>query len=132
MNPVKKPGVPKPPVPPDIIKAMRKQSKDKKPKENKPLVELRNGLAIQVINPENEEGFLWHSRLSPQGIIQVNAMNTDFTEAERRGQTILFRYILLLLQKELTCASLAPMDNKIFNQSFEKTFLNFWKSSLLE
>ena len=120
------------PLPPDTFKQERKKSREKRPKTKKPVIELRDGLAIQVVNPEAEEGFAWHSRLTLQGIIQLNAMNNEFTESERRGQSILHRYMFLLVQKELTCASMTPHEAHVFNNGFEKTFLNFWKASLLE
>lgn len=122
----------KQPLPPDAFKKQRKKTEtgDKPPK--RPVVQLRDGLAIDLVNPEAEEGFSWHSRLTPQGIIQINAMHDEFGQAERRGHTVLFRYMSILVQKELTCAAMVPYEGQIFNSGFEKTFLSFWKASLLE
>ncbi len=121
------------PLPKDILKQQRKKTREGTPPVKKPMVKLRGeGLAIQIVNPEAEEGFLWHSRLTTRGVIQLNAMNNEFTEAERRGKTVLHRYMSLLVQKELTCASLTPHESEIFNNGFEKTFLTFWKASLSE
>lgn len=128
----------KKPLPPNALKVQRVQSseedkdKDKAKKPSKPVLELRDGLAIHIVNPENFEGFAWHSRMTSDGIIQMNAMNNLFTEAERRGQSVLTRYMLLLVQKELTCASLIPQEAVAFNNAFEKTFLTYWKASLTE
>ncbi|MDP4001818.1 MAG: ATP-binding protein [bacterium] len=122
----------KQPLSPDAFKKQRKKTEtgDKPPK--RPVVQLRDGLAIDLVNPEAEEGFSWHSRLTPQGIIQINAMHDEFGQAERRGHTVLFRYMTILVQKELTCAAMIPYEGQIFNSGFEKTFLSFWKASLLE
>lgn len=119
-------------LPPDAFKQQRKKTLENKPKTKRPILDVRDGLAIQVVNPEADEGFAWHSRLTEKGIIQLNAMNNEFTEAERRGQTVLHRYMFLLVQKELTCASMTPHEAHIFNSGFEKTFLSFWKASLFE
>lgn len=119
-------------MPPNVLKVQRKKSTEGGAQPKKPLLELRDGLAIHVVNPEADESFNWHSRLTPQGIIQINAMNNTFSEAERRGQTVLHRYMLVLVEKELTCASMPPPEARVFDQGFEKTFLNFWKASILE
>lgn len=124
---------PKKPLPKDALKQQRKKTREGTPPVKKPMVRLRgDGLAIQIINPEAEEGFSWHSRLTPRGAIQINAMHNDFGEAERRGRAVMDRYMSLLVYKEMTCASLTPHESAAFNSGFEKTFLSFWKSSLTE
>ena len=78
---VLKPRLPKPTLERGALKKQRVKSKDgglEKPKRT--LFQLRNGLTIQLIVPEAEEGFAWHSRLS-NGAIQVNSSNSNFLEA---------------------------------------------------
>lgn len=124
---------PQQPLPPDAFKRQRRKSKDKTPKPQKPVVELRDGLAIQIVNPAADDELIWqHSRLAPQGVIQINGMHGDFTEAYKRGQSVCHRYMFLLVQKELTYASLSPHEGHVFNQAFEKIFLPFCKASLFE
>lgn len=124
---------PRQPLPPDAFKRQRRKSKDKTPKPRKPVVELRDGLAIQIINPAADDELMYqHSRLTSRGVIQINGMHNDFTEAYKRGQSVCHRYMFLLVQKELTCASLSTHEGHVFRQAFEKTFLPFYKASLFE
>jgi len=118
---------------PDALKKQREVSRsgEKKPR-NKPVAETRDGLGVQFVNPEAEEGFLWHSRLSKGGIIQINSMHRDFSEAELRGNTVTSRYVFLLMHKELTCASLNPHEAQVFGNAFERTFLEYARVSLFE
>lgn len=119
---------------PDAFKREREERKGPRPsKPRKPIVELRDGLALQIVNPAADNELIYkRSRLTPQGVIQINGLHDDFTEAERRGQTICRRYMSLLFQKELTCASLIGAEANLFGQVFEKTFFPFLKASLLE
>jgi hypothetical protein len=96
----------------------------------KPQVELTDGLAIQLVHPDPDEPFNWRSRTTSEGVIQVNVVSNEFLEAERRGASELERFELLLLQKELTCASLPPLEARNFDRGFEGTFLHLWRSSL--
>jgi hypothetical protein len=133
--PTRKKPEPKPPLPPDAFKKQREQSKatggTAKKKREPQIRDLGEGLSLTFASPDaNEDGFLWHSRLSEEGLIQINNSNTEFLEAEKRGQTKLSEYLSVLLQKELTCASLNPLDARTFGNAFEKNFMVFWRVSL--
>lgn len=118
---------------PDALKKQREYSRsnEKKPRR-KPVAEARDGLGVQFVNPEAEEGFLWHSRLSKNGVIQINSMHRDFSEAELRGNTVTSRYVFLLMHKELTCASLGPQESLVFHNAFERTFMEYARVSLFD
>lgn len=119
------------PIPPDALRKQREKSeRGEKKAPKKRHLEVSAGLSIQLHSPDAEEGFNWHSRIAPPGMIQLNVANSDFYEAERRGSSILQRYMLLLVQKELTCQSLPPHDAEVFDKSFEKTYLSYWKASI--
>lgn len=122
------------PLDPDAFKREREKRKGPRPpKPQKPIVELRDGLDLKIVNPAADDELIYRrSRLMPQGVIQINGRHDDFTEAERRGQTICRRYVSLLIQKEFTCASLAGAEANLFGQIFEKTFFPFFKASLME
>jgi hypothetical protein len=124
------------PLPGDTFKRQRAKSQAAKaagvkPKREPRILEIGDGLGLQIISPDaNEEGFSWHSRISPNGLIQINAENDEFLTAERRGQTKLYDYMSLLLCKELSVASLNPIDARSFGNAFEKSFMNFWRAPL--
>lgn len=100
-------------------------SKKKEPR----VMVLDEGLGLQMVYPDADEGFAWHSR-TYTGLIQINTANNDFLDAERRGQTKLSEYMFLLLKKELTCSSLPPINAQIFGDAFEKSFMPLWRASL--
>ena len=128
---VKKPRVP---LPPHTLRKQREETRRRKPedKPRKRVLDVVSGMTIQYVNPDPNEGFSWHSRIASPGVIQVNDQNNEFTAAERAGRTVLERYLTLLVQKELTCASLPPPEANAFDQGFEKLFLSFWRASLIE
>ena len=133
-KPKKKAEAPQPkPLEPNAFTKQRKKSAATggAPKKREPrVVVLDDGLGLEMYYPDaNEEGMLWHSRTT-DGVIQINAANSEFLEAERRGQTKLSDYMFLMLNKELACASLNPTDAKTFGTAFEKSFMNFWRASL--
>ncbi len=121
---------------PDALKKQRAKSQKVKkdgerPKTQRPPVRASVGrLQVVLVPPKADESFAWHSRFVDPGYIQVNILNEKFSDAERRGETVLRKYVRLLVHKELTCASLAPHDSQVFSNGFERTFLSYWKSSL--
>src|SRR3989344_3662848 len=82
-----------------------------------------NSLEIVYVVPDEESGMNWYSRRVQGATIEINVQNSYFGHIERMGMTKLREYVLLLVQKELTCASLEPTVAKIFNDRFEDTFL---------
>jgi|TARA_B100002003_G_C14140243_1_gene548313 hypothetical protein len=123
------------PLDPNALERQRDKSRAIKagvvtPKRKKTIVETTEGLAIQLIHPDAEDGFNWRSRTTTKGVIQINIVSSEFLETERRGQTELSRLMLLLVQKELTCASLPIGECEAFDRAFEGTFLSLWRSSL--
>lgn len=128
----------RPPLPPDALKKQKGESEQKKRtsgattgKPKGKVIDFSEGLGIQFIHPDPEtDGFIWHSRTSNNGVIQINIVNNEFLEAEKRGQTVVSRYLMTLLHKELTCASLAPVDAQSFDAGFELMMEHFWRSSL--
>lgn len=128
----KKSETPKPePLPKDAFKKQRAKSAATGGTQKKPtprILVLDNGLGLNMVYPDAAEGFSWHSR-TESGVIEINAANNEFLDAERRGQTKLSEYMFLLLQKELTCASLNPMDAQSFGRGFESSFMTFWRAS---
>lgn len=125
------------PLPPGALKEQKVRSEQKKrvPKlettaPKRKVVDFSEGLGIQFVEPDMEtDGFLWHSR-TKDGVVQINIVNNTFLEVERRGQTIMGRYFMALLHKELTCASLAPVEAQSFDSGFELMMEHFWCSSL--
>jgi len=129
----------KKPLDPDILREKKKESEEKRrtgtasvEKGSKAeIVEIVEGLGMHFVYPDPEtDGFKWHSRISPQRILQINIANTDFLEAEKRGRTFLERYLTLLLQKEMTCVSLGDYDSQTFDVGFELMLDQFWGLSL--
>lgn len=133
------PVTPRQPLAPDALKEQREKSRkvkaERKPSERKierRVVEVKEGLSIQLVVPDpNEEGFKWNSRIM-SGVVQINVVSDIFLQAERRGATVLDRYMSLLVHKELTCASLPQHDAEVFDRGFEKKFLDFCRASFLE
>jgi hypothetical protein len=151
-EPVEKPSgtkkaesaTPVPPRPPRVLppNAFKKQKEETQkvraakatgtvtPAVKKPKVELVDGLSIQLVDPDPSDSLNWRSRTTPEGVIQVNVVSTEFREAERRGSSELERFELMLLQKELTCAGVSPREAQDFDRIFEGTFLTLWRASL--
>jgi hypothetical protein len=132
---------PRPPrvLPPNAFKVQKEATQNaraakaegsSRPIAKKPKVELVDGLSIQLVDPDPSDQLNWRSRTTPEGVIQVNVVSPEFLEAERRGATELERFELMLLQKELTCAGVSPMEAQAFDRIFEGTFLTLWRSSL--
>lgn len=128
------------PLPPDALRKQKGESEQKKRtpsgttanKQKEKVVDFSEGLGIQFVHPDPEtDGFLWHSRTSKTGVIQINVVNNQFLEAERRGQNIVRDYLMRLLHKELICASLPPADSASFDAGYEMMMEHFWRSSLL-
>lgn len=124
-------------VPKTLLKDQRRKAEKeagsaKPPEEKKKskTVVPQPGIGLQFILPGVEEEFGWHSRLSPEGIIQINAGNTDFRKAEMLGVSKLDDYVLTLVLKEFTCASTGPVEARIFNDEFERVFMKFWRVKL--
>jgi hypothetical protein len=125
-------------IPKTLLSQQRKEANEKakspksaSPKREEPkTVESRAGIALQFVLPRGEEEFNWHSRLTPEGVIQINAGNTDFRKAEMLGITKLDDYVFILVLKEFTCASIGPIEGKTFNDAFERFFMKFWRVNL--
>jgi hypothetical protein len=130
--------LPRPPIPRTILQDQIREIKEEKTKPAGPREERKEpktikpkaGISLQFVLPGGEEEFNWRSRLSPEGIIQINAGNTDFRRAEMLGVNKLDDYVLLLVLKEFTCASTGPVEAKIFSDGFEGIFMKFWKVKL--
>lgn len=94
------------------------------------VVEFADGLGIVFFYPnEEEDGFLWHSRIEG-GVIQVNVANPVFLEVEKRGQQAVAKYITHLLHIDLTAASLNPMNSAAFKAGSEQMLSNYYLSTL--
>ncbi|MFA7216692.1 MAG: ATP-binding protein [Candidatus Paceibacterota bacterium] len=125
----------RPNLAPDALKEQKKESERNRlsggtGKQKTKIVDFSEGLGIQFIHPDPEtDRFRWHSRTSKEGVIQVNVVNNEFLEAEKRGQSVMARYLMTLLHKELTCASLVPVDAKSFDAGFELMLESFYSSS---
>ncbi len=86
-------------------------------------------LSIEFVLPQEEHGINWHSHREGS-VVQVNVQNSDFGFAERLGMSRLKDYIFLLLQKELTCASLESSSARLFTDRFEDTFMALYRAGL--
>lgn len=103
------------------------KQKDKMPRK----INRRPGNLFEIVcvNPEEEYGINWHSRRD-NSVIEINAQNSDFSFAERLGMSKLRDYFFLLVQKELTCASLEPSSARLFNDRFEDTFMALYRAGI--
>lgn len=126
----------RPSLSPDALKEQKKESERNRQsgvgsnRQKAKIVDFSEGLGIQFIHPDPEtDRFRWHSRTSKEGVIQVNVVNNEFLEAEQRGQAVMARYLMALLHKELTCASLVPVDAKSFDAGYELMLESFYGSS---
>jgi hypothetical protein len=90
-----------------------------------------DGLDIHYVYPDPEEGFSWHSRINKE-VLEVNIVNENFLEAEKRSQTFLARYLTLLIQKEITVATEMGQNGEIFGNVFERMLKNFFAISFYE
>jgi len=98
-------------------------------KSKRETFEAVEGMGIHFVYPDAEEGLRWHSRINA-GLLEINIANSDFMEAEKRGQTFLARYLTLLLQVELTTVSIGDHQGEIFHTGFELMLDQFFALSL--
>jgi len=129
-------SLPKRAIPKTLLGDQKKRAKNgtaakpvEKAKESK-AIKPQEGIGLQFVLPGGDEDFRWCSRLSPEGIIQINAGNADFRKAEMLGVSKLDDYVLTLVLKEFTCASTGPVEARIFNDEFERVFMKFWRVKL--
>ena len=88
-----------------------------------------NIMHISYVVPEEEFGVSWHSR-RVEATIEINVQNSDFGVAETLGTSKLRDYVTLLVQKEITCASLDGIRAKDWGDRFEDTFMQIYKAAL--
>lgn len=106
------------------------ESQEAQKSGKKSVIRPREGLSLVFVVPDSESSFAWHSRLSPQGMVEVNCVNSDFLKAEMLGLTKLVDYVFMLVAKELVCGGSEPATAQIFGQHFEKDYMSFWRAIL--
>ena len=129
----------KPKVDKTLLRRQRKFSEEEgqtqEPREpqksgKKSVIRPREGLCLVFVVPDSESSFAWHLRLSPQGMVEVNCVNSDFLKAEMMGLTKLVDYVFMLVAKEFVCGGSEPATAQIFGEHFEKDYMSFWRAIL--
>lgn len=122
---------PKPTVPPTLIRDQveKRRRRGSAPRKKGRTIRPKEGIGLIYVVPDEASGFNWHSRTTPEGLIEVNTANPDLIQADLLGVSKLTDYVAVLVENEFTCALLEPAAAKLFHDRFEDTFLRFWKAT---
>lgn len=119
-------------------KERKLQDKSKKPEKIANILsdekkeETKKNRLCEIVLPRSDDRLDWHSRITDENVIQINALHNDFTRAESLGMTKLTEYVGILVEKELTCMVLNPITAKAFSEQFENIFLAYWRANLVK
>ncbi|HZZ99772.1 MAG TPA: ATP-binding protein [Candidatus Paceibacterota bacterium] len=130
-QPTAKVRVKRQPLDPDDLIEQKKQTREtmKPRKRRQTHLEWRNGLATSFVTPPEEEGRGWRSRISKQGLIEINSLHSDFSEFDQRSQKALAQYVTVLVFKEVTAMNEPEALREMFARAFDRTFMQMWRPS---